>query len=526
MGNGGSRPGPSATAYPGLPVIYEDPVGGGSWMKLQAGSYPKMSSIPKVSVPEQNGLAQGTGGPNTYLFGKVGSMNIPPGVTVELYSGPAFNGTKWTYVGPLVATYIGDAAYNSPNNSSNFSIKVLGGPLTNLTGTTVSGTLKQTQPYSQYRNGDCECCSSNDGCPYGDWVISHTKCGKCCVQSQPVCSVLNSALCPVIGKGASSITWAVPNGIGDAASAQVKCAYDLAQFQTGNDITNFLNGNPLNPWQDQANVNKEYNETIMPYFCGQQVSTCPIDSTTGKPMPKCSRFVSTANDGSAAVCTEWITKGLAQQSGFDSSVADATMKNYCTKYNTPDCNCINRANDPDYKLIAPTQTGNAGCWWNACRNPSVSLVPSTENSTTVYSRQPCPSSCKVDITNVASNFSVINIGQLQSKINCTFIQPPSGPTGPTGSTGPSTPGGPTGATGPSAPGGPTGPTGPGSTTPSGPTGPTQPPVTPVPPAKKGISPFVWAGVGIGVLLLIIVIIVAIVIFTRKKPTIPPGATLV
>lgn len=496
MGSGGSTYAPpSSNTNTGLPIIYKAPIGGGPWIKLQPGSYDKMSELPKSAVPEQQGVGQGTGGPTTYNFNGVGSMNIPAGVTVQLYSAPYFNGTMWTYVGPLVASYVGDATYNNPNNAANFSIKVLGGPLTGLTGTQVSGTLKQTTPYLQYQNGDCQCCSSNDGCPNGDWVISHTSCGKCCVQTQPVCSVLDSALCPTIGQGASSITWAVPNGISNEPSALVKCSYDLAEFKTGTDIENFLNGNPLNPWQDPSNVNNEYNNVVMPYFCGQQVSTCPVDPSTGQSMPKCSRFVSTAPDGSAAACTEWITKGLSGQSGFDSSSADGTMANYCTKYNTPDCNCVNRANDPVYKLISPTQKGNDGCWFAPCKDPKTYLIPSTANATTVYSKQPCPSSCTVNIQNIATDFSVVSIGQIESKVACSFVNPPAPTPTPT----------PTPAPTP-APSSPTSPGAPGA-----------PPVSPVTPAKKGISPLIWIAVAVGIILLIIIVIVIVVLVSRKKP---------
>ena len=467
----------------------------------------KMSAIPTSSVPQQSGVSHGTGGSTTYNFGTFGSMKIPAGYTVQIYTEPFFYGTMTQYVGPLISATPGADVWNNSNNSSNFSIKVLGGPLTGLTGTQVSGTLKQTEAYLQYQNGDCSCCSSNDGCPNGDWVLSHTSCGRCCVQTQPVCSVLDSALCPVIGQGASAITWAVSNGISDQPSALVKCSYDLAEFKTGTDIGNFLNGNPLNPWQDQTNVTNEYNNVVMPYFCGQQVSTCPADPSTGKPMSKCSRFVSTANDGSAAACAEWLTKGLSGASGFDSSSADATMTNYCTKYNTPDCNCVNRASDPVYKLISPTQKGNDGCWFAPCKNAEIYLIPSTLNTTTVYSKQPCPSSCSVNIQNIATDFSVVSISQIQSKVSCSFVNPTTPP--------------------PPAP------------------APVRqyrqyhqylqephqcrqchqeprlcrnsPPISPATPAKKGISPLIWVGVAVGVLLLIIIVVVVIIMMSRKKP---------
>ena len=497
---------------PGLPIIYSQPFWGGAWMQLQAGSYGKMSAIPTSAVPQQSGVTQGTGGPTTYNFNKFGSMKIPAGYTVQVYTEPFFYGTMTQYVGPLISATPGADVWGNSNNAANFSIKVLGGPLTGLTGTQVSGTLKQTDAYLQYQNGDCSCCSSNDGCPNGDWVLSHTSCGRCCVQTQPVCSVLDSALCPVIGQGASAITWAVSNGISDQPSALVKCSYDLAEFKTGADVNNFLNG----PWistdpTSAASPVYQYNNTIMPYFCGQQVTTCPIDPSTqtssnpqGTPMPQCSRFVSTAPDGSAAACTAWITAGLAGTSGFNSSAADGAMANYCTTYKTPDCDCVNRASDPAYMLVAPQMKGNDGCWWLPCRLPNDYLVPSTENSTTVYSKQPCPSSCSVNINNIANNYSVVTTGQIEAKVNCTFSNPTTPP--PTSTTTTSPP--------PVSPGPPGSPPG---SPPVSPVSPSAPPVSPATSAKKGISPLIWVGVAVGVLLLIIIVVVVIVMMSRKKP---------
>ena len=508
-------------------ALYQNTEFSGDYILLGPVQISNFETIPTSSLQGYSGLTPNSSG-NVNFNDEMSSFIIPAGFTVTMWTDSNYTGTQYgPYTGPFKVANAGGSF-----NDSISSIQITGSAAPS-TGKTVTGEIKQTSHAITYRNGGCGPGTANKNCLAGDWKVGTDNCGSIINASQPTCSSMQDGLCPAIGTGPYDMEWA--NGSTDSTVnnnstySLVNCIYDVNNFQTGADVTAFLTGNVSNPWQNQSTVVSSYDSVLMPYFCGQQVTTCPVDPTTAAAMPACSRFVSTANDGSAAACQAWIAAGL-QGTQFTSANADATMTAYCTKYNTPDCGCINRASSTAYQIGAAQQTGNDGCWFVPCKNPADYLIPSSVNTANPAIKA-CPSTCEVNVTNIASNYGVNNIGPIEAQIACTFItNPPGSP--PTSTTTPgiiNTP-----------PGTPTSPPAGTPATPPGTTPATPPAGTPATSSSSGISGFFhrfpwWAWVIFGVILLFLIagiigIILAVVHRSHANAnagstTIPAGAQL-
>ena len=143
----------------------------------------------------------------------------------------------------------------------------------------------------------------------------------------------------------------------------------------------------------------------MPHFCSLQSSSCPIDPMTAKPMEKCANLTSTGESGN--ICRSW-----AQQNVKGSN---ASKLDYCNKFNTPDCQCLNRSDNKIYKLAKNGNPFNDGCWWIPCGNPSTYLVTSN--------LIPRPGDCPQRICSIINNIlaesgSQVNIKDVEEVINC------------------------------------------------------------------------------------------------------------
>jgi hypothetical protein len=224
----------------------------------------------------------------------------------------------------------------------------------------VSLTALQTTPTNPYSTGMCNCfvCAAQPTtCPNGDWQYGTTSCCGGLCPPITLCSQLDSSVCPTIANGPSKITWQTPNSTG-SANAAVQCQYDPTKFQTTQD---------LQQWVSLQGQDSQFQTQIMPTFCSGTSTTCPNNWLTNTPMPKCSRLLSTGDDGT--ICRQWQQQNPA--------LADAVMVQYCgNSSNQFGCDCLRRQQTPGYNLVAPNFTTSDACWYRPCQATSQELVTS------------------------------------------------------------------------------------------------------------------------------------------------------
>jgi len=264
-------------------------------------------------------------------------------------------------------------------------------------------------------------------CTSGDITIAQKSCAPTC-PDQPTCSRLNPATCPTFSSGAvtGSAAWtAIPGTQSTSLQKSVTCTYNTSDI-----ISSTAN---VASWNTTFGANDSYNNTIMPDFCTQSSSNCPlyptiagapVDSTlltltpTGSVAPigtpaSCSNFVDTGTAGQ--LCRAWATA--------NPDLANTAYQNYCLNSNTPDCSCVNRALNSAYESIKSTlgDTVNAfndGCWYAPCASSGLYLIPSDINSSNDCETQVCQ-----QLQNIINNTGTVNIGDVSENINCQFTTP-------------------------------------------------------------------------------------------------------
>jgi len=228
-------------------------------------------------------------------------------------------------------------------------------------GSIVTLTTTQTNSFNAYDAGTCNCfiCpAENSGsvCPNGDWKYSTLQCcgGMCSSVAQ--CSKIDPDVCPKIGTGPISTSWTIPGSV-SSNGASVNCNYGVNQFQTVTDIKT---------WIQLQGKDNQYDSLIMPQFCSQQVTTCPLDRNQ-IPMPNCNRLLSTGEDGD--ICRDWQINNPTQ--------ADMVIQNYCSNTrNLFGCDCVRREYDITYQTGKKYIEAPDACWFKPCQTPTQELIPS------------------------------------------------------------------------------------------------------------------------------------------------------
>jgi hypothetical protein len=263
---------------------------------------------------------------------------------------------------------------------------------------TVSQNLTQTSILNPYASAPCDDSSitSTLPCAAGDWSYSNRVCLAGQGPMQYNCSTIDTGLCPNIGNRPHMSTFSNP--------PNVTCTYDIASFQTPNDV---------NVWIATWGKDYNYNNTIMPYFCSRLSTNCPIDPLMSQKMNKCTQFAST--DSSGSLCRDWAKNHPV--------VADSTMANACLQYDTADCLCEDRQRDPLYVDIERRLPAGIpdSCWWRPCTLPKIYAMNSNNDIDAV---------CPADICNTVRNIIKTNglnkkysSVELEEKIACSISGP-------------------------------------------------------------------------------------------------------
>jgi len=181
----------------------------------------------------------------------------------------------------------------------------------------------------------------------------------------------NYKLCPVIGGISPQVQLDSSNFQCNTMlgkNVALACLYPLATFQDEKNVAQYVS---------TFGENSDYNNVILPYFCSSQVKhttsqKCPLDPFTNLPMTFCSQIVS--NDR----CKNWIRDQIAEgASSSQVNNANNILNNYCATYNTPDCDCLNRQQNPVYQVMATGSIYPDTCWWTPCKDTTqnIYLVP-------------------------------------------------------------------------------------------------------------------------------------------------------
>lgn len=243
---------------------------------------------------------------------------------------------------------------------------------------------------------------------------------------------------------------------------QVKCKWDLAQFENTNAVYNYsigltkggrkgITNNKIikPPLPEDKNADRIYNtycnqiatvkppEIVTPIGDkGSNLSPpdqiqklrsddplidfdleCPIDTFgDGEMMSQCSYFSATSKSKTginpADLCNEWLKNG-------NKSAGQESLKTYCDTNKTRDCLCINPEIDPEFEgqweSIPPNLRTSRGCWYPPCQSSGSYLI-----TTEIQDNQKiCDSDTVCDIINNWSRNKNVNVKNLKQDLKCT-----------------------------------------------------------------------------------------------------------
>jgi hypothetical protein len=156
---------------------------------------------------------------------------------------------------------------------------------------------------------------------------------------------------------------------------------------------------------------------ILKSFCQSPSEYCPIDSKS------CSRVFST-DDREIDLCA----KAYNNLSRLEK---DSWMTDYCSRWNTQDCICFNRNDDPIYKKLKLNNPYLDSCWYIPCKDGGRGFIPSDVDLADAdpTHHHECPSNiCQViyDISqarsvDVEDNKTIIQCGSSSSTPQITWV---------------------------------------------------------------------------------------------------------
>jgi len=275
-------------------------------------------------------------------------------------------------------------------------------------------------PGSNHCLGSTTCDSSTpvatcDGC---DWEFSQVTCKQGC-PSQPACSEIDGNTCPNLGENVQ-YQWDTGSNGTCPIEPLIKCTYDAKTFKYS-DVLQYQQDFCKETGVPICTGNSNYNNIIMPEFCFDSTTICPIVPGTKSSWQNCPNILSniTGSDSNnpGATCSTW--------SSSNKNLADTTMLNYC-KNNSTDgtCKCINKNNSTVYNYIntGMQQSGNfnSTCWYTPCANPQAYLVPSTSSNVSCNMTPLCARVNQI-ISTTPTNLTK---AQLQAELNCSITSTP------------------------------------------------------------------------------------------------------
>lgn len=248
-------------------------------------------------------------------------------------------------------------------------------------------------------------------CPMGTQTGAIQDSGSNFVHDKVDCLSLNPDVCNVGGVSAISTKWSTsgyqqpgsPVG-GNDTNAKQDCIYNPKDFKTYDQVLAFQNA-----YSSNTDFKSNFDE-IMKNFCALSSSNCS-NSLFGQNLT-CSNLRDTTEIGD--FCRNWFNSTTDEN-------RDIVGQNYCAKYNTEECQCLNCLKNPIYKDTSVSSPYQDCCWWLPCKNPSDYFVPKEQI--------PCPS-CPTTVCDAivqAYDSKNVDIPNITQYINCPGIQNGNGP---------------------------------------------------------------------------------------------------
>ena len=267
-----------------------------------------------------------------------------------------------------------------------------------------------------------------------DWKYKDKKCcwGSGVCPHKPSCSKPDINVCDIFADGSNAaiaVEWLEDGGDNITPNAGIRCTYDQSKIVTDDLSASLVR---INKWkdkfitnplvQDDDNAKATYDQ-MMTDLCSRQTT----DSCMAQPFDQAGRM------SQCSILNSFSDTGRAARQWFDAqpdNVRDNIMKNYCLKFNTSECACINRDQYPMYKEISGALTKNTynyiadSCWWTGCKDADIFFVPSNEIAK--------PGTCPANICETINNFTDNNIDQSTFNAQTTCIYNTGGGTVNTG----------------------------------------------------------------------------------------------
>lgn len=150
---------------------------------------------------------------------------------------------------------------------------------------------------------------------------------------------------------------------------------------------------------------RNFNE-LMNQTCMTITTNCRYDKDiiTNEKIWSCSKIFEKSDTGN--ICYTWYGENINSNPSIDNYLED-----YCKKFGTNECKCINRAELEPYKSIINKIPTGDDCWYRYCMNTDRyfrKFLNKTNN---------CPNVCIASTFIIAKN-SKVKIGEINSVINC------------------------------------------------------------------------------------------------------------
>lgn len=282
-------------------------------------------------------------------------------------------------------------------------------------------------------------CNASNGYPnaqYGDSSLPDdiysgskagyiTSCSSGAAQPQPECYSLKSSAsqCAINTVNGQSVTgvayWQYPNASVpwnnlNTTNMTTGCHFTTSNLlAAGDERSGQVINNLISNYGSQAGNNPSNLVSAMSKSGGIIDTFCKTKTTKCQGGLSSCLMYNTSDSDAYSICEAYATSYPSQ--------SDAAKISYCsqaTNTSSSECSCILRANNDIYNSLKNAATGNAGCWFTACKD-------ATSNSgilaDSLISNVNCPDVCQVIQNFVATENSNITVnGDLINNVSCDF----------------------------------------------------------------------------------------------------------
>lgn len=190
------------------------------------------------------------------------------------------------------------------------------------------------------------------------------------------------------------------------------CNFNRQKMMTAADLTSYYNTfvNPSAPNSQALNAQNNLDE-MYTTWCAQQVTVDGVKDSCQTGDTKCARYFTSGNDGQQ--CRSHFSAVR------DPMYLDTVGQNYCSRYDTAECVCLNRNKyGSTYQTLKSGNPYNDGCWYNPC-NSSSNVFVTKDLFVAASNDSQCPS-CYCTQSYAFFNDTSVDMDNNNNNMNCTF----------------------------------------------------------------------------------------------------------